>query len=124
MNEVFRKFAEGVSKATGSSWAFLIALLVIIIWAVTGPIFHFSSTWQLIINTGTTIVTFLMVFLVQNAQNREAEATQIKLDELIYSIKKARNQIIDVEDLSDEELQKKKEEFIQISKQRNQSRRK
>ena len=98
----------------GSAWAFTAALLVIVLWLVTGPAFHFSDTWQLIINTGTTIVTFLMVFLIQNTQNRDAKAMQLKLDELIRALKKARNELVDVEDLSDEELKKLEEQFKEL----------
>ena len=88
----------------GSRWAFMIAGAVIIVWGITGPIFHYSDTWQLVINTGTTIVTFLMVFLIQNTQNRDARAINLKLDELIRAIDKARNQMINIESLSDIEL--------------------
>jgi low affinity Fe/Cu permease len=88
----------------GSKWAFAGAGIVIVVWAVVGPIFHFSDTWQLVINTGTTIVTFLMVFLIQNTQNRDARAINLKLNELIRAIDKARDQMIDIENLSDLEL--------------------
>jgi low affinity Fe/Cu permease len=111
MNEFFRKFASKTSNIVGSPWAFILAFAVIVIWGITGPIFHFSDTWQLVINTGTTIVTFLMVFLIQNTQNRDAKAIHLKLDELIRSIDKARNNLVDLEDLSDEELAKLEEEF-------------
>lgn len=111
MKERFRKFAKRISDAAGSSWAFGVALAMIIIWAGTGPIFRYSDTWQLVINTGTTIVTFLMVFLIQNSQNRGNEAIQLKLDELIRSTSKARSGLVDLEDLSDEELKKLQEEF-------------
>ncbi len=104
MNDAFRKFAQKVSSVVGSAPTFAVALLVIVVWACTGPIFHFSDTWQLIINTGTTIVTFLMVFLIQNTQNRDARAMHLKLDELIDSIKGASDSYIDLEDLSDEDL--------------------
>lgn len=114
MNEWFSKFARGASQVTGSASAFMVATLVIIIWAVTGPIFHYSDTWQLVINTGTTIVTFLMVFLIQNAQNRDAKAFHLKIDELIRSSAKARNQMIDLERLSDVQLQRLQEEFNKI----------
>jgi len=93
----------------GSAWAFAGAVLVI--WIFTGPTFHFSDTWQLIINTATTIITFLMVFLIQNTQNRDAKAVHLKLDELIRAIKDARNELVDLEDLSDEELKKLEEQF-------------
>ena len=88
----------------GSRWAFVIAVGIIVVWAVTGPLYHYSDTWQLVINTGTTIVTFLMVFLIQNTQNRDARAINLKLDELINSINAAKNEMIDIEHLSDTEL--------------------
>jgi low affinity Fe/Cu permease len=116
MNNLFHAFAQRASWAVGSPWAFIIALLVVIIWAIVGPIFKFSDTWQLVINTGTTIVTFLMVFLIQNTQNRETKAISLKLDELIHGVKGARNKLIDVEDLSDEELGQLKKQFEKMSK--------
>lgn len=100
----FALFANSCSTYVGSRWAFIFAVGVIIVWAITGPIYHYSDTWQLIINTGTTIVTFLMVFLIQNTQNRDARAINLKLNELIESIKSARNEMIDIEHLSDAEL--------------------
>ncbi|MGA7315168.1 MAG: low affinity iron permease family protein [Silvibacterium sp.] len=100
-NDWFGQFAASASGWLGSKWAFAGAGLVIVIWALLGPIFHFSDTWQLVINTGTTIVTFLMVFLIQNTQNRDARAINLKLNELIRSIDKARDQMIDIENLSD-----------------------
>ncbi|HEY2040934.1 MAG TPA: low affinity iron permease family protein [Edaphobacter sp.] len=100
----FGHFANTCSLYLGSRWAFTIAIAVILVWAVTGPVFHFSDTWQLIINTGTTIVTFLMVFLIQNTQNRDARAINLKLDELINSINNAKNDMINIEHLSDAEL--------------------
>src|SRR5579862_4568817 len=103
-NDRFGRFAASASGWLGSKWAFVGAGLVILIWAVLGPIFHFSDTWQLVINTGTTIVTFLMVFLIQNTQNRDARAINLKLNELNRSIDKARDQMIDIENLSDLEL--------------------
>jgi low affinity Fe/Cu permease len=103
MRETFRHFANRTSDAAGSPWMFLAALLVIVLWGVTGPLFGFSDTWQLVINTGTTIVTFLMVFLIQNTQNRDNAAVQAKLDELIRA-SKAKNEFIGIEHLSDEEL--------------------
>ena len=95
----------------------MLALLVVVVWAATGPIFGFSDTWQLIINTGTTIVTFLMVFLIQNAQNRDNKALHLKLDELIRAKKEARNEIMDVEDMSDAELARLQKEFVRKSKE-------
>lgn len=111
MNEAFHKFAAKISKLVGSPWMFVSALTVIILWIVTGPIFHFSDTWQLVINTGTSVITFLMVFLIQNSQNREAAAMQLKLDELIRSITEARNNLVNLEEFSDEELDQLQKEF-------------
>lgn len=105
-NEQFRRLAACTASVAGSSTAFLAALGVVVAWAATGPIFHFCDTWQLVINTGTTIVTFLMVFLIQNSQNRDGVAIQLKLDELIRALAKARNQLIDLEHMSDEELKR------------------
>ncbi len=100
----FGKFAARSSHYLGSRWAFVAAIGVILAWGLTGPIFHYSDTWQLVINTGTTIVTFLMVFLIQNTQNRDARAIHLKLNELIHAVDKAKNRMIDVENLSDLEL--------------------
>ena len=104
MNKLFAKFATRASDFTGSSWAFLLAVAIIVVWGISGPIFGFSEVWQLVINTGTTIITFLMVFLIQNTQNRDAKALHVKLDEIIHVIGAAHDELIDVEDLSDEEL--------------------
>lgn len=111
MGNSFRKVAARVSTMAGSASTFLLAVLVIIVWAVTGPLFHFSDTWQLVINTGTTIVTFLMVFLIQNTQNRDGRAVQIKLDELIRATKGARTTYLGLEDLSDADLVQLDNEF-------------
>ena len=111
VSDAFRIFARRSSIILGSAWAFAGAVLVILVWLLTGPTFHFSDTWQLIINTATTIITFLMVFLIQNTQNRDAKAVHLKLDELIRAIKDARNELVDLEDLSDEELKKLEEQF-------------
>ena len=100
----FGHFAASASSCLGSRWAFATAIAVILVWAIAGPIYHYSDTWQLLINTGTTIVTFLMVFLIQNTQNRDARAINLKLDELIHSISTAKNQMINIEHLSDEDL--------------------
>jgi low affinity Fe/Cu permease len=97
----FGRFAASASGWLGSKWAFAGAGLVIVIWGTTGPVFHYSDTWQLVINTGTTIITFLMVFLIQNTQNRDARAINLKLNELIHAVDKARDQMIDIENLSD-----------------------
>jgi low affinity Fe/Cu permease len=116
VSDAFRVFARRSSSMLGSAWAFTAALLVIVIWLVTGPVFHFSNTWQLIINTATTVITFLMVFLIQNTQNRDAKAMHLKLDELIRAVKDARNELVDLEDLSDEELQKLEQQFQKMRK--------
>lgn len=111
----FEKFAAKVTKATGSPWAFILAFLVIVIWAVTGPIFGFSDTWQLVINTGTTIITFLMVFVIQQSQNKDTTALQLKLNELIAATSTASNRLIDVEELSAEELAALKKFYSKLS---------
>jgi low affinity Fe/Cu permease len=111
VSDAFRVFARRSSVMLGSAWAFAGAVLVILVWLITGPTFHFSDTWQLIINTATTVITFLMVFLIQNTQNRDAKAVHLKLDELIRAIKDARNELVDLEDLSDEDLQKLEAQF-------------
>jgi len=116
MRDAFHVFAHRASIILGSAAAFCGAILIIAVWALTGPTFHFSDTWQLIINTGTTIVTFLMVFLIQNTQNRDAKAVHLKLDELIRALTGARNNLVDLEGLSDDELKKFEQEFIRIRK--------
>ena len=124
MNDFFRVFSERTAQIVGSAYAFIIATLIILAWVVTGPLFHFSDTWQLVINTGTTIVTFLMVFLIQNTQNRDSKALHPKLDELIYASKKAKNKFIDSEDLSDEEIEKNKKELVLAIKRMKKKRKK
>ena len=114
VSDAFRVFARRSSMMLGSAWAFAGAVLVIVVWILTGPTFHFSDTWQLIINTATTVITFLMVFLIQNTQNRDAKAMHLKLDEVIRALKGARNQLVDLEDLSDEELKKLEEQFRRL----------
>jgi low affinity Fe/Cu permease len=111
MNGIFRKFAHVTSDITGSPWCFLAAMLLIILWAAAGPLFHYSDTWQLTVNTGTTIITFLMVFLIQNTQNRDTKALHLKLDELIRGVQGARNGLVNLEELSDEDLDRLKKEF-------------
>ena len=113
MKETFRKTAARVSSAAGNPSTFLLALTIVIVWALTGKFFHYSNTWQLVINTGTTIITFLMVFLIQNTQNRDAKAMQLKLDELIRS-GQGRDSFIDIEDLTDEELAVVNQEFQRL----------
>jgi low affinity Fe/Cu permease len=112
--DAFRVFARRSSQVLGSAWAFIVALFIIVIWGITGPAFHYSDTWQLIINTGTTIVTFLMVFLIQNTQNRDAKAVHLKLDELIRALKGARDNLVDLEKLSDDELKRLEEQFTRL----------
>jgi low affinity Fe/Cu permease len=116
VSDRFHRFASAASKVVGSPWSFLVATAIIVIWGLTGPMFQFSDTWQLIINTGTTIVTFLMVFLIQNTQNRDAKAIHLKLDELLRGVKGARNQLIDLESLSEEEIEALEKEFKRICK--------
>lgn len=114
--DMFRKFAARVSVTTGSPLIFVLAVAIVIIWGFTGPLFHYSDTWQLVINTGTTIVTFLMVFLIQNTQNRDSKAVQLKLDELIRATKGARTHIIELESLSDADIAELDKEFQAFSK--------
>lgn len=114
MKETFRKFAETTANAVGSYWAFLLAALTVVVWAVSGSLFAFSDTWQLVINTGTTVVTFLMVFLIQNTQNRAERVTSLKLDELLRAMKGARTQLVKLDDMSDEQLRRMQEEFSQL----------
>lgn len=116
VSDAFRVFARRSSMLLGSAWAFAGAALVIVVWILTGPTFHFSDTWQLIINTATTVITFLMVFLIQNTQNRDAKAVHLKLDEIIRALKGARNKLVDLEDFSDEELKKLEEQFQRLRK--------
>jgi low affinity Fe/Cu permease len=113
-NEWFRKVAACAATAVGNKWAFIAAILVVVTWAATGPIFHYSDTWQLVINTGTTIVTFLMVFLIQNTQNRDAKAIHLKLDELIRGVKGARNNLVNLEEFTDEELADLQRQFERL----------
>ena len=114
MNEAFRKFANKTSEAMGTPWAFIAAVLLILGLAVSGPFFLFYEVWQLVINTGTTIITFLMVFLIQNTQNRDAKAIHLKLDELLRGVEGARTSMVDLEDLSDEDLKKLQNEFQRL----------
>ena len=114
VSDAFRVFARASSGLLGSAWAFVVAVAIIGTWALTGPAFHFSDTWQLIINTGTTIVTFLMVFLIQNTQNRDAKAIHLKLDEIIRAVRGARNELVNLEERSDEDLQKLQNQFGRV----------
>ena len=114
VQEGFRRFAHRTSQFAGSPWIFIVACLVILAWAASGPVFKFSDTWQLVINTGTTIITFLMVFLIQNTQNRDARAMHLKLDELIRAMRGARNNLVNLEEMTDAELDKLQEEFQKV----------
>jgi low affinity Fe/Cu permease len=114
-NSHFTKFARATALYTGKPITFISAVSVIIIWAVSGPFFGFSDTWQLVINTGTTIVTFLMVFLIQNTQNRDTEALQLKLDEIVRSLRGARNQVLDLEEMDEEQLDEIREEYLMLA---------
>ena len=116
MNEIFRKFAHRSSEAVGSPISFIMALIIVIGWAVVGPVYNYSDTWQLVINTGTTIITFLMVFLIQNTQNRDTKVIQIKIDELIRAVDTARNQLLDLENLNDDELVRLQKQFERLGK--------
>lgn len=110
----FSRFSSSIALLVGSSWMFIAACAGIVLWAVTGPVFHYSDTWQLVVNTATTIITFLMVFLIQNTQNRDARAIHLKLDEIIRSHKRAHNEMINIEKLSDEELQELANQYQKI----------
>lgn len=116
MEEKFRHLSERIAQWTGTSWSFILALGMIVLWAVSGPVFGYSDTWQLVINTGTTIVTFLMVFLIQNTQNRDAVAVQLKLDELLRVIRGARTGMINVEQLTNEELEKLRRDLQEVGR--------
>jgi low affinity Fe/Cu permease len=114
-NYFFDRFASRTTKLTGTPTTFIIALSIVIIWGITGPVFKFSDTWQLVINTGTTIITFLMVFIIQQTQNKDTMAIQLKLNELIAATKSASNRLIDIEDLTEEELEVIKRFYIQLT---------
>ena len=122
INSPFTRFAKKTSTYTGRPITFIVAVLVIVVWAVTGPIFRFSDTWQLVINTSTTIITFLMVFLIQNTQNRDTEALQIKLDEIIRAIGTANNALLDLEEMDDQELDRIREEYAVLARRERESR--
>jgi low affinity Fe/Cu permease len=114
MRELFRKFARKISEVLGRAEVFLGAVVLIVVWALLGPVYHYSDTWQLVINTATTIVTFLMVFLIQNTQNRDAKAIQLKLDELLRGVQGARTGLVRLEELSDEELKELESSFERL----------
>ncbi len=114
-SNLFERFANWATKATGSATAFIIAVVIIMVWGITGPVFHYSDVWQLVINTGTTIVTFLMVFLIQKSQNKDSKAIHLKLNELIAANKFASNRMVSVEDLSEKELDKLHEFYCTLT---------
>src|SRR4030088_1044853 len=114
VRDAFSVFARKSSNLLGSAWSFVAAIILIILWATTGPAFHYSDTWQLIINTGTSIVTMLMVFLIQNTQNRDAKAVHLKLDEIIRALENARDELVDLEKLSDEDLKQLEKQFERV----------
>jgi low affinity Fe/Cu permease len=117
LGDHFNKFAQGTAVQAGRASTFALAVAIVIVWAVSGPIFKWSDTWQLVINTGTTIITFLMVFLIQNTQNRDTQALQLKLDELIRATGGARNRLLQLEELTEEEMKHIKKTFIQLAKE-------
>jgi low affinity Fe/Cu permease len=119
MREIFRKFAHESAQAVGSPWAFILAVVTIVIWALTGPRFHYSDTWQLVINTGTSLSTFLVVFLIQNTQNRDAKVVQLKLDELLRAVHPARTALVHMEELTDQELDALQDEFQRVRDRAN-----
>jgi low affinity Fe/Cu permease len=114
MKDLFRKFSVAAANALGSSWMFIVNVLLILVWLVAGPFFHYSDTWQLVVNTATTVFTYLAVFLIQNTQNRDALAIHLKLDELIKGVSGARTALVNLEKLSDEELQELQDEFNRL----------
>lgn len=117
MNDFFRRFARSFAEVVGSAWAFAAGLLLIAVWLLTGPVFHFSDTWQLVMNTFTSIITFMMVFVIQNSQNRDAKAIHLKLDELLRAVDTARTNMVDLETRPDEELAEIHNEFLQMSQE-------
>jgi low affinity Fe/Cu permease len=113
--DIFTRIAGWTIRATGGRWGFVFALGLVVFWAALGPFYYFSETWQLVVNTGTSIVTFLMVFLIQNAQNRESKAIHLKLDELILAVRQARNELIDIEKLTEEQLDHLAERYRKVA---------
>jgi len=114
MNQLFRKFSIAAANALGSSWMFIANVFLILVWLFAGPFFHYSDTWRLVVNTATTVFTYLAVFLIQNTQNRDAMAIHLKLDELIKGVPSARNRLVNLENLTDEELSRLQEEFSRL----------
>ncbi|HEY6248111.1 MAG TPA: low affinity iron permease family protein [Pyrinomonadaceae bacterium] len=121
LNESFRRFSAYAAGVLGSPWLFVMNVMLILIWLLSGPFFHFSDTWQLLVNTATTVFTYLAVFLIQNTQNRDAKAVHLKLDELISSVAGARNRLVDLEDLSDEELAQLQDQFRKLRQRAKQN---
>jgi low affinity Fe/Cu permease len=121
VQDFFRAFAQRAAQVLGSPWAFIAAILSIIVWAVTGPLFGFSDTWQLVINTATTIITFLMVFVIQNTQNRDTKALHLKLDELLRAVQGARTHLVSLETWSDEELTQLQQQFERLQRAHQQA---
>ncbi|MEP7013449.1 MAG: low affinity iron permease family protein [Acidobacteriota bacterium] len=117
MNDFFRKAARKASTVLGSPWAFLSAFAIVVVWAVLGPVFKYSETWQLVINTGTTIITFLMVFLIQNTQNHDSRALHLKIDELLVAVQDARSGLVDLDEMSEEELDKLESAFRKVGRE-------
>ncbi len=115
-NHFFTRFAKKTAHYTGKPITFIAAVAIVLVWGISGPVFGFSETWQLVINTGTTIITFLMIFLIQNTQNRDTEALQIKLDEIIRSKKGARNEVLELEELDEEDLEEIRQEYLELAK--------
>ena len=115
-HDLFTKISVGSIRLTGGRWGFIAAFGAVLVWALTGPFFDYSQNWQLVINTGTSVVTFLMVFLIQNVQNRESKAIHIKLDELIFAVKQARNELIDIETLTEDQLDLIGERYKRVAK--------
>src|SRR5207244_8735495 len=121
MNQLFRKFSSAAADALGSSWMFIANVFLILVWLFAGPFFHYSDTWQLIVNTATTVITYLAVFLIQNTQNRDAKAVHLKLDELISTVGGARNRLVDLQNLSDDELQDLQKQFQRLQQRAKQN---
>jgi low affinity Fe/Cu permease len=115
LSALFKRFASAASRATGKPITFVLAALIVVVWGVSGPLFGFSDTWQLVINTGTTIITFLMVFLIQNTQNRDSEAMHIKMDEMIRAIQGAHNALLDLEELEDDDLDRIRKRYRKLA---------
>ena len=121
MNQRFRKFSIAAAEALGSPWLFVANVFLILLWLASGPVFQFSDTWQLIVNTATTVITYLAVFLIQNTQNRDAKAVHLKLDELISTVGGARNRLVDLQNLSDDELQDLQKQFQRLQQRAKQN---